>query len=132
MNPGDWVFAGESYKCKKEFPTGYWASLSEEWASDYVSIAKGRAAGEAAVKTALSNQLAPLRSLQLPVLVLGSKGDPVCSAAKMEAILAPAIGAEYLSLPFDGKHNFWDDNGNNGNVYDLAGPILKSWMAKKV
>ena len=53
MNPGDWVFAGESYKCKKEYPRNYWASLSEEWATDYVSIAKGRAAGEAAVKAAV-------------------------------------------------------------------------------
>ena len=114
-----------------DFPPKYWQRLAEEWAKDYEATASTAPSARAA---AISTELTPLRDLNLPILVLGSKGDVVSNAAKMEAELTPALGksAEYRSLPRDGGHTFFNDNGNNGNIYDLAGPVLAAWLRKKV
>ena len=130
MDPGDWIFAGEEYKTAAEFPPRYWQRLCEEWATDYVRIAKGGRDGEMVYE-----DLAPVRELALPCLVMASKNDKVCLAAKIEKALTPALGrrAEYVALPYDGGHQIHADPakpGKNGNLHDLAGPRLAEWMQR--
>ena len=132
MDPGDWVFRGEEYNAKASFPPNYWRSLCETWSEDYKPIADARARGQTHVAADLAAELAPVRASGLPTIVLGSSGDKVCSADKMESTLAPALGAEYLTLPHGGGHLYYNDAGNNGSVYDLAGPVLAAWLAQKV
>ena len=132
MDPGDWVFRGDEYVAKTSFPPNYWRRLCETWAEDYKPIADARARGQPQAAAELATELAAVRASGLPTIVLGSSGDVVCSAAKMESDLAPALGAEYLTLPNGGGHIFYNDAGNNGSVYDLAGPVLAAWMAQKV
>merc|ERR1711924_304163 len=55
----------------------------------------------------------------------------------MATQLTPALGAgaEYVALPFDGGHQMHADPakpGANGNLYDLAGPLLAAWLTGKV
>jgi pimeloyl-ACP methyl ester carboxylesterase len=133
MDPGDWIFAGEEHKNSAEFPPTYWQRICEEWATDYAQVAKSRAAGASAAHASL----APLRALKLPALVMGSANDRVCIASKMAAQLAPALGdaAEYVALPYDGGHQIHVDPSKpekNGNLYDLAGPLLAAWMSGTV
>ena len=136
---GRYVFRGEEFNLRADFPPKYWLRLCEDWAADYEHAASIACAGGdggdpisrmAALTTALQAELAPLRTLRLPCIVLGSSADPVCDAAKMEAALTPALGeaARYVALPRKAKHTFFDDNGTNGSVYDLAGPELYRWI----
>ena len=72
----------------------------------------------------------PAAALQQIMAALG-KHD--ARQEKIETQLTPALGAKarYVALPFDGGHqNHLDPSkpGKNGNLYDLAGPLLADWL----
>ena len=106
-----------------------WLRMCEEWAVDYKEIAGAAMPAELLTRAALAS----VRKLELPCLVMGSKGDVVCDASKMQSQLTPALGrgAKYVDLPFDGGHQIHADPskpGQNGNLYDLAGPLIAQWV----